>query len=416
MQIKSIDITPFFESSLMLKNVQALIRNTPGLLEYSLIGGGFARAVAHAVAVNGMEIENWSYIKTFLDLKNEKRMVDSDYVMQRWSTTESIKYADKVLGLNTLTPQDRNGYYWRRIVSLYQNSQPVKDAVDCHKLRKILDANERKILLDVILLGYFTQLNAASFLRKGTRKKMFYGTKQIGDIDFFLKLEDEPHPGYYDSLKEVGYKKTAFALTAGYALCSKILITAQIIDDNRFRHKTVEEMFSKFDLINSRYAITFDNTGSKFTLHFDPEAFKADRDGYIQINPKIEPTPFLAHRILKYKDCKGCINGISEESREFLSNWLCKAATGDFGLINPLLENGSGSPYISQQVIKDNQDWSSLVNKIKQFKNEGIQLSNDELILFVDKWQKHKKGANYASYTVDWALDEISEQTNEVKL
>jgi hypothetical protein len=156
-----------------------------------------------------------------------------------------------------------------------------------------------------------------------------------GDIDIFspkeVKIDDvflSKSPQARSSYGSYAKNLDAYSLRGHRSDEGRPEIKIQFVDHETMRYDNVKSCLENFDLVNSKYALEKDKNTENWILTYDMDAFVADTNKKISIQKNV--SPFLGSRILKYQFFKGCDNGLTEESREMLQEWVIKVACGSW--------------------------------------------------------------------------------------
>lgn len=199
------------------------------------------------------------------------------------------------------------------------------------------------------------------------------------DIDVFIKPSVELDDKYI--LRARALRKVFFVhqtMTRESELCkSKKLFISTLSTENfidtkvqyiffpRFRANSVEEIFERFDFVNSCYAITRSN--GEYFLHYYQEAFDVDVLKFVKIQNIT--SPFLAKRLYKYINQKDCDLGLHQDSFKDLTEWC-------FAIRNGILNFG----YLKHFTT------SHLMSHLDKLIEIDI-LKNEQIVIFLKMWQ-----------------------------
>ena len=211
-------------------------------------------------------------------------------------------------------------------------------------------------------------------------------TPRPGDIDIFFtstlaaeKVIDLYSTKMQNSLG--GFAK--YTTIYGKTLSSSIVV--QLVNHPTLCRSSLEEILDSFDFNNCKVAIVGDNI-------IYPEGWH-ELESSKRISISSITSPFMGSRLVRYLTSRGMV-GVTADSREKLTEWLCAAAISKFDGYMP-------------------QHLDGLKTAIMQLEFND-QLNADELVLFIGKWKilTYEKSENYGpsnSVEVDWALKKVQD-------
>ena len=158
--------------------------------------------------------------------------------------------------------------------------------------------------------------------------KVTHGPRMSGDIDIFFPAKSEfldeliGHPSVSPTWAGFAHDTWLSADLSGpstYRGGGRDNIKVQLITHKELKYESVTSLFESFDIVNARYAVTYDSEGDEYILHYDPEALKCDSAKVLKIARS--DCPFLALRVLKYMTYRG-LESLHESSHSKISE-LC---------------------------------------------------------------------------------------------
>lgn len=246
-------------------------------------------------------------------------------------------------------------------------------------LRKSLDAGgwicggfPRHLMLDLPMVDYFKEAL----------------DRRPGDIDVFFSSVDAANAAAKMAVLDGNGGRNSRESMGGFAQdvstpVGPLLTTIQFVNHPDKVWPSVEQTLEKFDFMNCQVAIT--SNGMIY-----PEGWhELERSKLIKINH--ENSPFMATRLLKYLNNRGLV-GITPDSKEKLTSWLCAASQEKFDGYNKA------------------EHMAGIQSAVKHLQSMG-SLSREDLLFFIGKYKHYLKAEEeYAEpIQVDWALHNIGE-------
>jgi hypothetical protein len=160
----------------------------------------------------------------------------------------------------------------------------------------------------------------------------------------------------------------------------------QVVNHPSLIRPTLEATLDRFDFLNCQVAISGDR------IIYPKRWHEIESQKLIKIHNV--SSPFLGSRIMKYMSSRGML-GITEDSYDGLTEWLCRAANDKF--------EGFDANHVA-----------GIENAVRCLRASGM-VSRENLIFFIGKWLDSSHlldhDVTYAeSMMVDWAAQEISNE------
>lgn len=158
----------------------------------------------------------------------------------------------------------------------------------------------------------------------------------------------------------------------------------QLINKPSMIKSSLFETLETFDFVNCQVAIVGDR------IYYPIGWRELEESRLIRINHA--SSPFMGSRLTKYLNYRGSV-GITEDSYDLLTEWLCRAGNDQF-------ENHSLMHLFGVE------------NSVRELRRKGL-VSRENLIFFLNKWLEVVKvnGDSYSDFVqIDWAASEIARQ------
>jgi hypothetical protein len=277
-------------------------------------------------------------------------------------------------------------------------ASPINDEIDPAMQMTLSKIMELDLIKDALnsggwIAGGFVRnvllgANLADYLHwHRAPRDAFERAKSQGDIDIFFPSEqianDVINRHQQATGKSLELSVGKFAMESNGHLQGLGAVKIQLVNHKDHCAGSIDDCLDRFDFKNCKVALNK-------THFFYPEGWR-ELEATRMLKIDSTHSPFLGSRIVKYLNHRDMI-GLTPDSAELMTTWLCRAATETF----------PGYSDTHLQGIK---------SAIMGIADKGF-LAKEDLILFLGKWKKvmteHVYGQHF-TIEVDWALHKIEE-------